>query len=176
MGGLPFFSQSPLTPAVHPWFLGGLGSLFRGPLLPLAHDHWRYYWLGVVPAFIMESDQIRPAWHGRPFTVSLSPMGELGPLPQARRHRTARGVGMWSQQGFHLFQFAGTPPLSPRLGGDVTFHFRILVEGPQKGRGVQKIVWFLIMSYQDRHQDPSGRMSTAPNRPVAWDEFLGNVH
>ncbi len=78
-------------------------------------------------------------------------MGELSALPQAGRYRTARGVGMWLQQGLYLFQFAGTPPLSSRLGGDVTLCFRILVEGQQESRGVGEIVWLLIISHQNRY-------------------------
>ena len=83
---------------------------------------------------------------------------------------------MWLQQGLHLLQFTGTPPLSSRLGSNVSFGFRILVKGLQESRGVGEIVRFLLMPYQNRYQDTSGHVSAAPDLTITWDEFLGNIH
>ncbi len=83
---------------------------------------------------------------------------------------------MRSQQVLHLLEFPITPCLSSWLGGHVSFSFRTPVEGIQQGRGVGKIIRFLVISYQDRDQYPSCCMGMAPDFLVRWDVFLCTVH
>ncbi len=96
MCGLPSLLQGSLTSTVRFGFLRGIGLYSCGPFLPSALHYREDNRFGMIPTLVVEGDWFWSSRHGWPFTISLSSMGKLCPLPKAGCHRVARRVGMRS--------------------------------------------------------------------------------